>query len=52
MNEQAINKVISNYAIEQANLRLAIETLTEENAKLKAEIEELKGGKNSKEEGE
>lgn len=52
MDKQAVNKVISNYAIEQANLRLAVETLVEENAELKKEIEELKGGKNNKEEGE
>lgn len=52
MNEQAINKVISNYAIEQANMRVAIETVVVENEKLKKEIEELKGGKNNKEEGE
>lgn len=52
MNEQAINKVISKYAIEQANMRVALETVVAENEKLKKEIEELKGGKNNKEEGE
>lgn len=52
MNEQAINKVISNYAIEQANMRVALETVVAENEELKKEIEELKGGKNNKEEGE
>lgn len=37
MNEQAINQVISNYAIENANLRIQVATLQEELNKLENE---------------
>ena len=42
MNEQAINKVIGDYAVEVANLRIIVATLQDENEKLKVEIDELK----------
>lgn len=37
MNEQAINQVIANYAIENANLRIQVATLQEELNKLENE---------------
>lgn len=43
MNEQAINTVITNYAIENANLKVAVATL-------QAELEELKALQNTEEE--
>lgn len=45
MNEQVVSQVISQYAIENANLRLALATMENELAELKSELE-------SKEEGE
>ena len=42
MNEKAINQVISNYAIENANLKVAVATL-------QAELEDLKAEKNTEE---
>lgn len=39
MNEKAIQKVISEYAMEVANLRLTIATLQQENEELKNESE-------------
>lgn len=42
MNEQAINTVITNYAIENANLKVAVATL-------QVELEELKTLKNTEE---
>jgi len=39
MNEQAIQTVISEYAIENANLRLAVATLKAENDQLKTQLE-------------
>lgn len=45
MNEQAINQVISNYAIENANLKVAVATL-------QAELQELKETQNTEEKGE
>lgn len=42
MNEQAINTVITNYAIENANLKVAVATL-------QAELEDLKAEKNTEE---
>lgn len=45
MNEKAINTVISNYAIENANLKVAVATL-------QAELEELKATENTEEKGE
>ena len=45
MNEQDVSQVISQYAIENANLRLALATMENELAELKSELE-------SKEEGE
>ena len=43
MNEKAINHVIINYAIENANLKVAFATL-------QAELEELKALQNTEEE--
>lgn len=42
MNEQAINTVITSYAIEVANLRIQVATL-------QAELEDLKAEKNTEE---
>ena len=42
MNEQAINTVITNYAIENANLKVAVATL-------QVELEELKTLQNTEE---
>jgi len=39
MNEQAVQTVISEYAIENANLRLAVATLKAENDQLKTQLE-------------
>ena len=39
MNEQAVQQVISEYAIENANLRLAVATLKAENDQLKTQLE-------------
>lgn len=36
MNEQAINQVIANYAIENANLKIQVATLQEELSNLKS----------------
>lgn len=44
MNEQAINTVISNYAIEVANLRLKVATLQSELEKVKEEQKEEEKG--------
>ena len=43
MNEQAINQVISNFAIENANLRIQV-------ANLQSEMESLKVSQNTEEE--
>lgn len=45
MNEQAINQVITNYAIENANLKVAVATL-------QVELEELKALQNTETEGD
>lgn len=37
MNEQAINQVISSYAVENANLRIQVATLQEELNRLESE---------------
>lgn len=42
MNEKAINTVISNYAVETANLRIQVATL-------QAELEDLKAEQNTEE---
>lgn len=39
MNEKAIQQVISEYAMEVANLRLTVATLQQENEELKNELE-------------
>lgn len=49
MNEQVASQVISQYAIENANLRLALATKEAEITTLKTELEEMK---NSGEEDE
>jgi len=43
MNEQAINTVITGYAIENANLKIQVATLS-------SEMEELKASQNKEEE--
>lgn len=45
MNEQAINQVISNYAIENANLKIQV-------AILQAELEKAQESQNTEEKGE
>ena len=42
MDEKVFNKLISEYAMENANLRLAVITLDAELKKLKKELEEKK----------
>lgn len=45
MNEQVINNVISDFAMENANLRLTVATL-------RAQLEDLKALQNTEEKGE
>lgn len=40
MNEQVLNKVLTDYVIENANLKITIERLKEEINKLKTEVSE------------
>lgn len=46
MNEKAIQAVISEYAMEVANLRLTVATLQQEKEQLAIELEVLKGKNN------
>lgn len=45
MNEQAINQVIANYAIENANLKIQVATLQEELSNLKSNHENTENDK-------
>ena len=44
MNEQAVNKVLTQYVVENANLKIAVEELKQEIAALEKEKEEKKEG--------
>lgn len=44
MNEQAINAVISDYAIENANLKVAVATLQYEIEEMRSDLKEERKG--------